>query len=130
VNAVAAAAVLFVGLAAAFPVAAVEAYKAPKGLVSASGAYQPDREIRLASLDYTTPSVTFYAGRRVERLFTAAAAGEFLAMPLPAYLFVPEPVWAAQLAGRVGTPHRVAARRFDLLRNCDILVVTNEGTSP
>lgn len=126
VRAVATAAVLFVGLTAAFPATAVDAYKAPKGLVAESGADQPDREVRLASLDYTQPSVTFYAGRRVERLFSAAAAAEFLAMPLPAYLFVPEPVWSAQLAGRVGAPCRVAARRYDLLRNCDIVVVTNE----
>ena len=117
------AAVLFVGLTAAFPVAAVDRYKAPKHLVADSGVDQPDREIRLASLDYTQPSVTFYAGRRVDRLFSAAAAKEFLAMPLPAYLFVPEPVWSAQLAG---LPYRVAARRFDLYRNCDVLVVTNE----
>jgi 4-amino-4-deoxy-L-arabinose transferase-like glycosyltransferase len=126
VTAVAAAAVAFVGLAAAFPAVAVEEYKAPKRLVADSGACQPDREIRVGSLDYTQPSVTFYAGRRVERLFDAAAAGEFLAMPLPAYLFVPEPVWAGQLAAQVGVPVRVAARHFDLLRNCEILVVTNE----
>jgi 4-amino-4-deoxy-L-arabinose transferase-like glycosyltransferase len=126
VTATTVAAVVFVGLMAAFPAVAVDRYKAPKELVAAAGVHQPGREVRLASLDYTQPSVTFYAGRRVERLFAAAAASEFLAMPLPAYLFVPEPVWAAQLAGKVPTPHRVAARRYDLLRNCDILVVTNE----
>jgi 4-amino-4-deoxy-L-arabinose transferase-like glycosyltransferase len=126
VAAVTVASILFVGVTAALPTLAVEEYKAPKQLVAAAGACQTDREVRVASLDYTQPSVTFYAGRRVERLYSAAAAGEFLGMPLPAFLFVPEPVWAAQLAGKVPTPHRVAARRFDLLRNCHILVVTNQ----
>jgi 4-amino-4-deoxy-L-arabinose transferase-like glycosyltransferase len=130
VQAVTAAAVLFVGLTAAFPAVAIDRYKAPKELVAVAGASQPHQEVRLASLDYTQPSVTFYAGRRVERLFSAAAAGEFLAMPLPAYLFVPEPVWAAQLARNVSTPHRIAARKYDLLRNCEILVVTNQGGQP
>jgi 4-amino-4-deoxy-L-arabinose transferase-like glycosyltransferase len=121
IRAAAVAAVLFVGLTAAFPAVEADGYKAPKRLVADSGAADPTRELRLGSLDYTQPSVTFYAGRRVDRLASAADAETFLAMPLPAYLFVPEPVWA----GRAG-PWRVAARRFDLYRNCHVLVVTNE----
>lgn len=126
VHAATAAAVGFVGVTAAFPPGVVDRYKAPKQLVEQSGAADDTREVRLASLDYTQPSVTFYAGRRVDRLFNAADAREFLAQPRPAFLFVPEPAWTAQLAGTVPTPHRIAARRFDLYRNCDVLVVTNE----
>lgn len=126
VHAMTSAAIGFVGVTAAFPPSVVDRYKAPKQLVHDSGAADDSREVRLASLDYTQPSVTFYAARRVDRMADAAAAREFLGMPRPAFLFVPEPVWSAQLAGSVPTPHRIAARRFDLYRNCDILVITNE----
>ena len=80
----------------------------------------------MASLDYTQESVTFYAERRVERLASADAARDFLALPRPGYLFVPAKVWDEQLAMRAG-PHRIAARRYDFYRNAEILVVTNDG---
>lgn len=126
VRTVTVATVAFIGTLAAFVVNELDSYKAPKALVAESGAHQPDREVRLASLDYTQPSVTFYAERKVERMQSAAEAGTFLAMPLPAYLFVPASVWDEQLAGKVAAPHRVAARRFDFYRNGDVLVVTNQ----
>jgi 4-amino-4-deoxy-L-arabinose transferase-like glycosyltransferase len=124
VRTVTVATVLFIGSLAAFVVGEVDAFKAPKSLVKESGTRQPDREIRLASLDYTQPSVTYYAERKVERLPDAAAATTFLAMPLPAYLFVPATVWDEQLAAKVNA--RVVARRFDFYRNGDVLVVTNQ----
>ena len=117
--------VLFIGSLAAFVVPEVDAHKAPKPLVEESGAYQPDAEIRVGSLDYTQPSVTHYVGRKVERLPNAAAAANFLAMPLPSYLFVPAKVWDEQLAANAGA-YRIAARRFDFYRNGEILVVTNQ----
>jgi hypothetical protein len=122
---VAAAAVLFVGLTAAFPVLVFDAYKAPKALVAESGARRLTDDIRLASLDYTQPSVTFYAGRRVQRMPHALAAAEFLGTPRPAYLFVPEAVYDTQLANRPLPPHTIAARKFDAYRNGVILVVAN-----
>ncbi len=54
------------------------------------------------------------------------AAAEFLAVPTPAYLLIPEPTWRQWIEPLVTVPHRVVARRFDFLRNCDVLVVTNE----
>ena len=51
---------------------------------------------------------------------------DLLALPMPVYLFVPESVWREQLSNQVGTPCRVAARKYDFYRNADILVVTNE----
>ena len=118
--------VLFIGLIAAFPTLIVDAAKAPKMLVQESGAKQSDRDIRLASLDFTQQSLTFYAERRVERMASAADAAEFLAMPRPSYLFVPAKVWDEQLAKLTG-PHRIAARRYDFYRHDEILVVTNDG---
>jgi 4-amino-4-deoxy-L-arabinose transferase-like glycosyltransferase len=122
--AVAVATVLFVGLLAAFPAVDLGKFNAPRSLVAESGAADDDRDLRLASLDYTTPSVTFYARREVRRLASPAAAAEFLALPVPTFLFVPEPAW------RLVEPLcpnfvRVAARTYDLTRNCDVLVVTN-----
>ncbi len=129
VAAVAAVAVVLVGIIAAGPVLVVDRYKAAKGLVLASGAHQPEREVRLAALMYfqDSQSLVFYAERKVDVLHTAEQANAFLAMPVPSYLFVPEPVWAEHFEGKPTTPKcKVAARRYDFYRNADILVVTNQ----
>lgn len=117
-------AVLFVGLLAAFPAVTVDRYNARKGLVEESGAADDTRDVRLASLEFTAPSVTFYARREVKRLMTREAAAEFLALPAPTFLFIPEPVWATVEPLCTGVV-RVVARKYDLQRNCDVLVVTN-----
>jgi hypothetical protein len=118
--------VLFVSILAAFAPQAVDERKAVKELVRESGARVLDREARVASLDYTQPSVAFYTARRVVRLASPDAAAEFLApgITIESYLFVPEPLWEEKLAGRV-TGVRIAARRYDFYRNCVVLVVTN-----
>jgi hypothetical protein len=71
--------------------------------------------------------VVFYTGREVEELRTVEAAVNFLATPTPGYLFVSAPVWD-KIAGTVPTPHRVVARHFDFLSNCEVLVVANTPT--
>jgi 4-amino-4-deoxy-L-arabinose transferase-like glycosyltransferase len=118
--------IVYIGILAAFVTPEVDAYKAPKALVAESGAHDVEREVRVASYDYTQPSVTHYVGRKVDRLFEKESVARFLAMPLPVYLFVPAKTWDEQLAGRVTAPHRIAARKYDFLRNGDILVVTNQ----
>ncbi|MBA4062873.1 MAG: hypothetical protein C0501_04040 [Isosphaera sp.] len=123
VAAAAAAAVLLVGAAAA-AVPVLDRQKAPRDLVRESGAGDPGRDVRVAALGWFQPSVVFYTGREVERLPTAEAAARFLAVPTPGYLFVPAAVWE-RLAAAVPGPHRVAARHFDFLKNCDVVVVTN-----
>jgi len=119
------AAVVFVGLLAAMPVVTLDRYNAPRGLVSESGAADDTRDVRIASFEFTAPSVTFYARREVKRLPSREAAAEFLALPCPVFLFLPEPVWKAVEPFCTGF-YRVAARRYDLTRHCDILVVTND----
>ena len=129
VAALAVAAVGVVGLVAAFAVLPVDARKAPKTLVFAGGAYQPERDIRLATLEYSADnqSLVFYAERRVETLATVAQANAFLAMPHPSYLFVPEPVWREHFEGNPATPpYRITASQYDYGRDAVILVVTNE----
>jgi 4-amino-4-deoxy-L-arabinose transferase-like glycosyltransferase len=126
VTAMAASSVAFVGLVFAFPPLVVDRYKAPRELVRESGAGDPSRDLRVGGYDWFQPSVVFYTRREVEKLPSPEKAAEFLAVPTPGYLFVPEPTWRLWVAGRVSVPHRVAARRYDFLKNCDVLVVTND----
>ena len=126
VLAAAIACVLFVGVLVTFPGDVVDRQKAPRELVRASGADNPDRDQRLAAYGWFQPSVVYYTGREVAVLESPAAVEAFLAVPTPGYLFVPEPVWREQFAARVRLPHRVAARHHDFLEKCDVLVISNE----
>jgi hypothetical protein len=130
VAAMAASSAAFVALLAAFPPLVVDGYKAPRELVRDAGVLDPGRDMRLAGYDWFQPSVVFYAKREVKKLDTPEKAAEFLAVPTPGFLFVPEPTWAAWVADKVTIPHRVVARRYDFLRNCDVLVITNEPEPP
>lgn len=125
VAAAAVAAVVFVGLLAALPTVAMDRYKAPRELVRTSGVGDPTRDLRVGARAWFQPSVVFYAGREVKDVPDDAAAVAFLEVPTPGYLFVPAPLWEGGLAARVTVPHRVAARHYDFLVKCDILVVTN-----
>lgn len=125
VRAAAVAAVAFVAALAATAPAEMDRYKAPRALVADTRLDDPTRDLRAGSYDWFQPSVVFYARREVAKLPGPDAAAEFLAVPTPGYLFVPEPTWRQWIAPKVTTPHRVAARCFDFYRNCDVLVVTN-----
>jgi hypothetical protein len=114
---------------AALPVGVVDRYKAPRELVRASGIGDPAKDVRVGARDWFQPSVVFYAGREVKDLLSDDDAAAFLAVPTPGYLIVPEPVWEKRLAEQVTVPHRVAARQYDFLVKCDVLVVTNQ-TAP
>ncbi len=120
-----AASVVFVGLVVALPPEVVDRQKAPRELVRASGAGDPGRDLRVATFGWFEPSVVFYSGREVEELKNGEAAAEFLAVPTPGYLFVSASAWEEVAAG-IRTPHREIARHFDFLKNCDVLVITNE----
>jgi 4-amino-4-deoxy-L-arabinose transferase-like glycosyltransferase len=129
VTALSMAAVGFVGLTAAGPVLVIDQYKAAKPLVLESGANQTDREIRLGSLGYfsDSQSIVFYARRRVEVFATADQAREFLALPIPSFLFIPAREWETQMATRDDLPpHEIVARRYDFYRNGEVLVVANK----
>ena len=126
VTALAASTVAFAGLLVAYPPVIVDRAKAVKELVAESGARDLHRDARVASFDYSQPSITFYAARRVERLHSPEAAAAFLAMPHPSYLFVPAPMWDEWVTRFAKPPYRIAARRYDFYHNCDILVVVND----
>ena len=124
----AATAVIFVGLLAAFPPGEWDRYKAPRELVRKSGVDNPGRDVRLAGYDWFQPSVVFYARREVVKLPSPEKAAEFLAVPTPGYLFVPEPTWRKWIQDKVAVPYHEAGRHFDFYRNCDVLVITNAAS--
>lgn len=125
VSTMAATAAVFIGLAVVRIPCILDRYKAPRELVRHSGTDAADRDLRLAAFRWFQPSVVFYTGRQIEELADEAAVAEFLAVPTPAYVFVAEPAWEAAAAA-MPPGVRVAARQFDGLRNCHVLVVTNE----
>ncbi len=137
----AASTVLFVGLTAAFPLAVVDQFKATKELVALSGARQLDRDVRVGSLDFSQPSLTYYVGRKVDRLTVSVAVPEadrerhliglvadYLDRPEPSFLFVPEPTWRRlEAAVRPGVGGRLTevAAKYDFARHAVILVLWN-----
>jgi 4-amino-4-deoxy-L-arabinose transferase-like glycosyltransferase len=119
------ASVVFLGTALAFPPEVVDRQKAPRELVAKTGIGDATRDLRVAAFEWFEPSVVFYAGREVQELEKPEAVIEFLAVPTPGYLFVPEQVWD-KLEPLVRGPHRKIARNYDFLRECVVLVITNE----
>jgi 4-amino-4-deoxy-L-arabinose transferase-like glycosyltransferase len=130
VAAMAAAAVAFMGLVAAYPPLEFDRYKSPRELVRAARLADPDCDVRVGSIDWFQPSVVFYARREVQKFSTAEEVAAFLANPTPGYLFVPEPTWNQYFVPlRLPVSYRIAARHFDFYKNCDILVITNQADS-
>ncbi len=124
VRVTAAAAVLFVGVLAAWGGSAFNDHKAPRTLAALLPARPAEPDIRVGCYQYFQPSLVFYSGRKVRPLDTEREVLDFLAAPLPVYVYVPAAAWRS-LEGKVRTPHRVLGRRRDLYRNCDVLLVTN-----
>jgi len=121
--------VAYVGLIAAFPPLVIDQYKAAKSLAFEAGAVQPQREFRIGTCQFFPESLVFYAQRRVEKLHNLQEVSDFLATPIPCRVFVPQPIWEQFLAGRLSVPYRIVARRYDFLKNAEILVLANEEES-
>lgn len=119
-------AILFTGFVMAYPPIVIDQSKAVKKLVADSGARDLYRDAKLASLEYSQPSITFYAARRVERLNAPDAAVRFLAMTHPSYLFVAETLWNESKAKLKPPEYRTAARHYDFQRHDWILVIVND----
>jgi 4-amino-4-deoxy-L-arabinose transferase-like glycosyltransferase len=128
VRAMAVSAVAFTGLVAAFPPLAIDERKAPKELVRASGVDDPSRDLRLAHCDWFQPSLVFYARRGLTEMTSVEMIGEFFATPTPAYMFMPASTWE-RVEPSVRVPTRVVARKYDFLKNREIIVVTNDVTA-
>ena len=117
--------VTFLGLIAALPTVAMNEYKCPQPLVQEARLYQPTREIRIGSYRWLRHSTVFYARREVRYLSSPSSVSEFLSLPRPTYLLVPEREWEA-LNVELTQPARILARRYDFLARCDVLVVANK----
>jgi hypothetical protein len=111
---------------AAWVIMSFEQVKAPHALVAQAEAAQPRRDIRLAcyQMDYL-PSLNFYSRRDVEQYKKEQDVVDFLATPLPAYVFVPEDQWR-ELRSKLPGSYRVIGRHPDFYRGGDVLVVANE----
>lgn len=125
---ISAAAIAFLGTAAAWPVHSVDRQKAPKLLIGNSGACRPTEEIRIASFCYFQPSLVFYAQREVADLSTDRQALDFLRGPLASYLICPADV-AAILQTRL-PQIRELARHRDFYKGWEVVVLGNEHCSP
>jgi 4-amino-4-deoxy-L-arabinose transferase-like glycosyltransferase len=125
VGALVATAVLFLGLLAAFGSGALEKQKAPRALAWAMRAAQQEPDVRVGCFNYFQPSLVFYSGREVRLLQNRLDVADFLRSPLQVFVFVPASVWDTDLRPQVQGSCRVLARRRDVYRNCDVVVVTN-----
>jgi 4-amino-4-deoxy-L-arabinose transferase-like glycosyltransferase len=117
-------AVLFTGLLAVGPVSVVDSRKAPEVLASVIRERHTDPEIRIATYQYFQPSLVFYCGREVVQFSSEQQVADLLSGPLPAYLFVPSPVWDS-LQAKVTEKASVLGTHRDLYRNCDVVLISN-----
>lgn len=113
---------------ALLPALEMERYKASRSLVRTAHLADSTRDIRLASFGWFKPTVVFYSQRQVQRLTGVDDLRAFLANPTPAYLFVPENLWA-NLQQPLNIAWREAARHYDFYTHQTILVVSNEGVA-
>jgi hypothetical protein len=104
---------------------AVEPHKAARALVQAMPCDQLFRDARVAAFEYFQPSMVFYCRREVSCLQSEQQALDFLAGPLPSYLFLPARQWES-LRQKVSAPCRLLGRRYDLYSGDEMVVVTNE----
>jgi 4-amino-4-deoxy-L-arabinose transferase-like glycosyltransferase len=120
----AAAAIAFLGILAAWGVAAVDAGKAPRPLVREMLQDQTEREIRVACYHYFEPSLVFYSRHYVRQLQSDAETLEQLRYPIEVYLFLPAAEWE-RLRPLIAAPCRLVGRHRDMYRKCDVVLVTN-----
>jgi 4-amino-4-deoxy-L-arabinose transferase-like glycosyltransferase len=104
---------------------ALNAYRAPRPLVAQTGALQRDQDIRIGcyQLEFL-PSLNFYVQRNVQHYDDPYKAVEFLAQPLPAYLFLPRAEFE-QLTAQGLLHHKVVASHREMYRAGEVVVVTN-----
>lgn len=119
------ASVLFTAVLLGGASGAVEPHKAARALVQALPDDQLFRDVRVAAFEYFQPSMVFYCRREVSCLQSEQQALDFLAGPLPSYLFLPARQWEG-LRDKLSTPCRLLGRRFDLYSGDEVVVVTNE----
>jgi 4-amino-4-deoxy-L-arabinose transferase-like glycosyltransferase len=99
-------------------------YKAPEPLAELIHVHQSERDVRVAAFDYFQPSLVYYCRREVTPLGGDFQACEFLRTPIQVFLITPAATWD-RLATQVRVPCQVLGKRWDMYRNCEVVVVTN-----
>ena len=102
--------------------------KASRDLIHLAGALHRDRDVRLANLEYFPPSLTFYGQRMVQSVHTEDQAIQFLANPVPGYLFMIESDWERLQKRHPESIGEPIARHWDMYRNCEVVVVGNQSS--
>jgi 4-amino-4-deoxy-L-arabinose transferase-like glycosyltransferase len=116
---------LLVGPLAAWGLAALDTYKAPRSLVIEAGALRRTEDISVGSFELNLPSLSFYCQRTVRFPESEDDVVDFLRRPTPVYLFLPEATWQ-RLQDKVGMPCRVVSRALNLYQHGQVVVaVTN-----
>lgn len=103
----------------------LESQKTTRALVAEAGVSQRDQDIRVVTwqLDHL-PSLNFYVQRNVEICEHGSDLRTYLRYPLPVFAFLPVTEWE-HLKGTIDVPCRELARRPDLYRHDDVVVITN-----
>jgi len=103
----------------------LEDAKSARALVTEAGALRRDQDIRVVAwqLDHL-PSLNFYVQRNVAICDHASEVYTYLRYPLPVYVFLPVSAWERLKAGVDGPCHELA-RRPDLYKHDDVVVITN-----
>ncbi|MFO0844961.1 MAG: glycosyltransferase family 39 protein [Gemmataceae bacterium] len=125
--AVTAASAGFIACVTAGVLPALNDHKASPALAGTLPADHEYREVRVGAYCYDRPSMVFYCRREVRRLDVPEQALDFLAGPLPSYVFVSEARWP-ELEEDLPDGSRVVARFPDLYgKGKRVLVVANRA---
>ncbi len=100
--------------------------KAPRPLMEQLGEISDREDIRLGGYDVEhLASFNFYSHRNVEDLPDELEVTEFLSSKLKTYVFMPVARWR-QIEPMVSKSIRIVGRGRDLLKNTEVVVVTNQ----
>lgn len=124
VGVVGVAAAVFVSATTIGALPALNPHKPSVALAGALPADQHEREIRVCACDYFQPSLVFYCGREVKKLYGGATGIELLKSPLPTYVVIRGDSWE-QVRRQAPAGTRVLARCRDLYINQDVVLVAN-----
>ena len=110
-------------LAGLVPVA-FEEHKVPKYFARELGLHQPDRDIRIGTINWYRHSLVFYAEREVSRLLKPEEANDWLRVPRSTYLIIPRRDWPG-VEKLIREKYREVGRRYDFLSRDEIIVISN-----
>jgi 4-amino-4-deoxy-L-arabinose transferase-like glycosyltransferase len=116
--------VLWLGAITAWGILPVENSKAPRPLGETLRDDAGNEDLYVASWDYFQPSLVYYTGRKIHKLFSEEEVLVALDYPVTSYIYMPARAWE-RIRPRVKEPYRELTRRRDLYRNIDVVVVCN-----